>query len=158
MPIRCHVLLAVGLFFAMSTITGCSSLSPETQESLEDIRGSLPGFLRGDAVPLEEQPMPSIAGKWTDNDFPELTLRMKQSGDKLTINRDGKRYGIQVVEQINVLMKGRALEATFINNSPQQIRPTSGKCTGAVTKDSQTIRLTCTYQGKTFPLNFSKAS
>lgn len=157
MPIRHHVISGAALLTVITMLTGCSSLSPEAQESLGDIRGSLPKFMRGDAVPLEEQPMPSIAGKWVDNDFPELVLKMNQSGDTLRINRDGTRQGIVIVEQINATLKGRAIKAKFINNSPKQIRPTSGKCVGAVTKDSQTIRLTCTYKGNTFPLNFSKA-
>lgn len=154
---RLYVISASIMLFAASVVSGCSALSPEARESLQDARGSLPGFLRGDAVPLEEQPMPSISGKWVDNDFPQLSLRVKQSGNALTINRDGRRYDILVKEQINAVMTGRAIDAEFINNSPDQIRPTSGKCHGAVTKDSRTIRLTCTYKGNTMPLNFSKA-
>lgn len=142
---------------ALLLMTGCSSLSPDARESLQDIRGSLPKVFRGDAVPLEEQPLPALSGKWQDKDFSQLTLRLVQSGNGLTINRDGTRYGIQVVERIDAQLKGRAIEAKYVNNSPDQIRPTSGDCTGAVSKNSQTIRMTCSYAGKTFPLNFTRS-
>jgi hypothetical protein len=157
MVIRCKLGLSLMLITTAILSVSCSSLSPEMQESLEDIRGSLPGPLRGDAIPLEEQPMPTIGGLWLDQDFPQLTLKLNQAGDNLTINRDGERYGIQVVERIDVLLKGRAIEAKFVNNSPDQIRPTSGSCTGAVSKDSQSMRMSCSYAGNKFPLNFAKS-
>lgn len=141
---------------AMLFISGCSSFSPEVQESLQDVRGSLPKFLRGAAVPLEEQPMPTLSGQWSDKDFPTLNLSLIQSGDKLTIRRTGERYGIKVVERIRASLTGRAIEASFINEDPNQIRPTRGSCIGSVTLDSQTIRFTCSYGGRTFPLNFVK--
>lgn len=154
--LRLNGLTGALCFTVMLITSGCSSLSPEAQESLQDFRASLPKPLRGGAIPLEEQPMPTLSGTWLDNDFPELKLRLNQSGNKLTINRDGLRYEIQVVERIDAQLEGRAIKAKFINNSPNQIRPTSGSCTGAVSKDSQAIRLTCTYAGDTFPLNFIK--
>lgn len=145
------MLCAVTLF-----CTACSSLSPEARESLQDFRSSLPSPLRGDAVPLEDQPMPVLGGQWIDNDFPQLGLDLNQNGSKLIIDRVGVRYDIQVVERISATLTGRAIKAKFINNSPNQIRPTSGSCTGAVSKDSLAIRLTCSYSGDTFPLNFLK--
>jgi hypothetical protein len=153
-----RILLVVALTAASLAISSCSSLSPEMQESFQDLRGSLPKPLRGDALPLEEQPMPTLSGTWSDKDFPMLSLKLQQSANQFTIDRQGERYGIQVVERIRGELKGRAIEARYINNDPDQIRPTGGDCSGSVTKDSETIRLTCTYGGKTFPLNFIKGS
>ena len=142
------------LLVAFLSLSGCSSMSPEMQESLKDVRGSLPKPLRGDAIPLEEQPMPSLSGEWTDKDFPMLTLTMRQSGNKFTVDRKGERYGKQVVERIRAELNGRAIKARFVNRDPNQIRPTGGDCTGSVTKNSKIIRLTCDYGGDFFPLNF----
>ena len=107
-------------------------------------------------MPIEEQPMPTLTGSWIDKDLPMLSLRVSQAGNKLTIDRKGERHGIQVVERIRAKLSGRAIKATYVNRDPNQIRPTSGKCTGAVTKNSQIIRMTCSYGGRTFPLNFEK--
>ncbi|MBX2885764.1 MAG: hypothetical protein KTR32_37760 [Granulosicoccus sp.] len=137
--------------------SACSSLSPEARESLQDLRGALPKPLRGDAVPLEEQPLPVLGGQWEDKNFPMLSLKLAQSANKVTINREGNRYEIQVVERINATLTGRSIKAKYINNSPNQIRPTSGSCSGSVSKDSQTIRMTCNYGGETFPLIFNKS-
>ena len=149
---------SITTFGLVGMINGCSSMSPEMQESFADIRGSLPKALRGDAVPLSEYPLPSLQGKWVDDGFPELSIRFAQSGNELTIYRDGERYEIVVRERVKATLAGRAIEAKYINDPPGDIRPSSGSCNGAVSKDSQHVKLTCRYRGKLFPLNFTRAS
>lgn len=139
-------------------ISSCSSMSPEMRESWEGIRGALPKPLRGDAIPLEEYPLPSLQGSWIDDAFPQLSIRFVQSGNNLTVYRDGERYKIVVRERIKATLTGRAIKAKYINDPPGDIRPTSGSCSGSVSKDSQHVQFTCHYRGETLPLNFSRTS
>jgi len=145
------------LVIALGIAGGCS---PEAKESLQDLRGTLPKALRGDAKPLEEYPVPSLSGSWADKDFPQLKLRLTQSGNKFTVNRDGDRGKVIVREQIRGTMEGRAVTATYINNDPNKIRPVKGKCSGAVSVDSTRIQLTCTggndFGFNSYPLNFQR--
>ena len=153
--LRSTLFLLASAVFAIS----CSSLSPETRESLSDLRSTLPGPLRGDNVALSEQPMPTLGGTWIDKNFPELVLNLNQSGNALTIDRTGtKKNSLKVTEEISLQLSGRAANGKYINRDPNQIRVTSGQCNGAVSKDSMAIRLTCTYGGNTFPLNFVSAN
>lgn len=133
-------------------------MSPEAQESWESLRGALPKALRGDAIPLEEYPRPSLQGSWVDDGFPMLKIRFVQSGNNLTVYRDGERYDIVVRERIKATLTGRAINAKYINDPPDDIRPTSGNCSGSVSKDSQRVKFTCTYRGELLALNFSKTS
>jgi len=143
---------------SVSMITSCSSMSPEMQESWEGIRGALPKALRGDAIPLEEYPLPALNGLWVDDGFPQLKIRFVQSGNNLTIYRDGERYEIVVRERIKATLTGRAIKAKYINDPPGDIRPSSGSCSGAVSKDSQRVNFSCRYRGELLPLNFSRTS
>lgn len=150
--------LTVSVLVLTIAIASCSSLSPEAQESLSDLRSTLPGPLRGDNVPLTEQPMPTLSGNWVDKNFPELALSLKQSGSAVTINRTGTRNTLKVTEEINLQLNGRAAKGKYVNRDPNQIRATSGSCNGSVSKNSQAINLTCTYGGNTFPLSFVNAN
>jgi hypothetical protein len=147
-----------GTILSVMMISSCSSMSPEMQESWEGIRGAMPKALRGNAIPLEEYPLPSLQGSWVDDGFPELSIRFVQSGNSLTIYRDGERYEIVVRERVKATLTGRAVKAKYINDPPNDIRPTSGSCSGSVSKDSQRVSLTCQYRGEILPLNFSKKS
>ena len=145
------------LVIALGFAGGCSS---ESKESLEDLRSVLPKPLRGDAKPLDEYPVPTLAGSWVDKDFPQLKLRLTQSGNKFTVNRDGDRGKVVVREQIRGTMRGRAVEAIYINNDPNKIRPVKGDCSGSVSKDSTRIQLVCTggndFSSGSYPLNFHR--
>jgi len=150
-------ILASVLTLPLVTVS-CSSLSPEAQESLSDIRSSLPGPLRGDNVPLSEQPMPTLSGNWVDKNYPDLVLNVKQSGNAVSISRTGTRNTLKVTEAIELQLNGRAAKGKYTNRDPNQIRATSGTCHGSVSKSSQAINLTCTYSGDTFPLSFVTAN
>lgn len=146
------------MMLSVMMLASCSSMSPEMKESWEDVRGALPKALRGDAIPLEQYPLPSLKGSWVDDEFPELLIRFVQSGNNLTVYRDGERYGIVVRERIKATLTGRAIKAKYINDPPSDIRPSSGSCSGAVSKNAQRVNFSCRYRGRTFPLNFTKSS
>ncbi|CAN0490981.1 unnamed protein product, partial [Hapterophycus canaliculatus] len=87
--------------------------------------------------------MPSLSGKWVDKTYPELLLNLTQSGNSVKVNRKGTRNTLKVTEEIVLQLKGRAAEGKYVNRDPNQIRATSGKCHGSVSKNSKAINLTC---------------
>lgn len=135
----------------LMTISACSVLP-------EDIRATLPEGMRGDTKALTDYPTPNLSGKWTDVDYPELSIVMQQQGASYTFTRKGLYRGIPVNETHNGEMTGRSVKATYLSHTAKEVRPISGKCFGVVDKDSTGLALTCEDPGKgSYPMNLRKS-
>lgn len=123
----------------------------------EDIRASLPESMRGDVQALSDYPTPNLAGSWQDKDFPELAIRLQQTGSEFTMSRKGDYRGIPVDETYTGSLDGRAVKMNFSALDEGNVRPRKGHCFGVVSKDSSSMQLTCegTASG-TAPLNLVK--
>ncbi len=131
-------------------LQGCSVLP-------EDIRATLPESMRGDTQALTDYPTPSLKGAWKDIDFPELTIKLTQTGNAFKYSRNGLYRGIPVKANYQGTLNGRAIKVDYLAQYPGQVRGTKGTCFGVVSKDSSSIRLTCEDTIKdTYPMNLSK--
>ena len=144
--IRCAGILA------LSVLTGCSALPSEMQESLNDMRGSLPGPLRGDAKPLKDYPTATISGTWTDRLTPELAVQVTQNGANFTLSREGVVNDRTIRQRIEGTVDGRAVTAQRTIYDANELRPQYDECSGAVSEDNQRFRITCGNES----LNFEK--
>lgn len=127
----------------LSTLTACSALPPDLQESLNDMRGSMPEPLRGDAKPLKDYPTASVAGSWSDRNTPELSVTGTQNGSSFTLSREGIVNERRIRQRIEGTVEGRALVAKRTMYDANELRPSYDECSGAVSEDNQRIRLTC---------------
>ncbi|MBX2838765.1 MAG: hypothetical protein KTR35_18040 [Gammaproteobacteria bacterium] len=147
----------ISVLFCATVLSSCSSMSPEMRESMRDLRGSLPGALKGDATSPQDDPLPNLSGGWVDDNHPELNVSLSQSGSKVNVGRSGTRGGVVVKEKLNLELIGRSIKAKYIDNHPNLPRPKTGQCTGSVNKASDKISMTCTYGDNTFPLILKRA-
>jgi len=136
-----------GLLFSLSA---CSVLP-------EDVRATLPESMRGDTKALTDYPTPKLLGAWTDTDFPELAIKMTQSGSGFTFTRNGKYREIPVQATYTGQLTGRSVKITYQAMYAGNIRPTKGQCFGVAAKDSSKLSLTCEDETKgTYPMNLKK--
>jgi hypothetical protein len=124
----------------------------------EDVRATLPESMRGDTRALTDYPTPNLKGTWTDTDFPELTIKMTQSGSDFTFTRNGKYREIPVKATYKGQLQGRSVKIIYQAMYPGNIRPKEGQCFGVTNKDSSALKLTCEDAIKgTYPMSLEKA-
>ena len=150
-PSSIKITTLISLVGMLISLSACSVLP-------EDVRATLPKSMRGDTQALTDYPTPNLKGTWTDTDFPELAIKMTQTGSSFTFTRNGKYRDIPVKATYRGQLQGRSVKITYQAMYPGNIRPKEGQCFGVATKDSSALKLTCDDATKgTYPMNLKKA-